>query len=80
MFHALKNAFYNYSEQFILHYLYRREQIQSTYTIEHLIQVILPNKSSDQIIEIEAPNNAQLVNVIYESGTPRRNGGIMTTT
>jgi hypothetical protein len=80
MFHALKNAFYNYSEQFILHYLYRREQIQSTYSIEDLIQVIMPVKSGDQQIEIEAPNNAQLINVIYESGTPLRNGGVMTTT
>ena len=48
MFHALKSAFYNYSEQFILHYLYKREQIQSTYSIEDLIQVIMPVKSGDQ--------------------------------
>jgi hypothetical protein len=36
-------------------------------------------KKDNQIIEIKVPNNAELINVIYESGTPLRNEGLMTT-
>ena len=32
------------------------------------------------VIEVDVPNNAELINVIYEGGTPLRNGGVMTTT
>lgn len=39
LFHAYKHAFYNYSEHFILYYLYRRDQIRDAYSIKDLVEV-----------------------------------------
>ena len=41
LFIAYRHAFFNYSEQFILYYLYRREQISSTYSITDLMEIVM---------------------------------------
>jgi hypothetical protein len=41
LFKAYRKAFFNYSEQFILYYLYKMDQVRLSYTIEELFEVMM---------------------------------------
>jgi hypothetical protein len=40
LFDAYRHAFYNYTEHFIMYYLYKREQVRATYTVKELLEVV----------------------------------------
>ena len=44
LFDSYKHAFFNYTEHFILYYLYRRDQVREAYSMQDLLQIILPNE------------------------------------
>jgi len=47
LFEAYKHAFYNYTEHFIMYYLYRRDQIRTTFTMKELIEVVIGHEVTE---------------------------------
>lgn len=41
LFEGFSHAFFNYTEHFILYYLYKREQIRQNFTMKDLMEVAL---------------------------------------
>lgn len=42
LYSSYKHAFYNYTEHFILYYLYKKVQIQEAFSMNDLISVVIP--------------------------------------
>jgi hypothetical protein len=50
LYSSYKHAFYNYTEHFILYYLYKKDQIQEAFSMKDLITVVIPEGTTAALI------------------------------